>query len=88
MSLKKISKDQPKSFEFNDKNLEAAKKIISNYPNGKQQSAVMALLYMAYLIILRCTSLLQVVSSSDFVFAQDIIMTLPHFAVFPLDILI
>ena len=47
MSLKKISKDQPKSFEFNKKNLEAAKKIISNYPNGKQQSAVMALLYIA-----------------------------------------
>ena len=47
MSLKKISKDQPKSFEFNNKSLEAAKKIISNYPNGKQQSAVMALLYIA-----------------------------------------
>ena len=47
MSLKKISKDQPKSFEFNNKNLEAAKKIISNYPKGKQQSAVMALLYIA-----------------------------------------
>ena len=47
MSLKKISKDQPKSFEFNNKNLEDAKKIISNYPNGKQQSAVMALLYIA-----------------------------------------
>ena len=47
MSLKKISKDQPESFEFNNKNLEAAKKIISNYPKGKQQSAVMALLYIA-----------------------------------------
>ena len=47
MSLKKISKDQPKSFEFNNKSLEAAKKIISNYPKGKQQSAVMALLYIA-----------------------------------------
>ena len=43
MSLKKISKDQPENFEFNNKSLEAAKKIISNYPNGKQQSAVMAL---------------------------------------------
>ena len=49
MSLKKISKDQPKSFEFNNKSLEAAKKIISNYPNGKQQSAVMALLYICLL---------------------------------------
>ena len=47
MSLKKISKDQPESFEFNNENLEAAKKIISNYPKGKQQSAVMALLYIA-----------------------------------------
>ena len=47
MSLKKISKDQPESFEFNNKSLEAAKRIISNYPNGKQQSAVMALLYIA-----------------------------------------
>ena len=47
MSLKKISKDQPDSFEFNSKSLEAAKKIISNYPTGKQQSAVMALLYIA-----------------------------------------
>ena len=47
MSLKKISKDQPDTFEFNSKSLEAAKKIISNYPNGKQQSAVMALLYIA-----------------------------------------
>ena len=47
MSLKKISKDQPDSFKFNSKSLEAAKKIISNYPSGKQQSAVMALLYIA-----------------------------------------
>ena len=47
MSLKKISKDQPESFEFNNKSLKAAKKIISNYPKGKQQSAVMALLYIA-----------------------------------------
>ena len=47
MSLKKIAKDQPGSFEFNLKNIEAAKKIISNYPMEKQQSAVMALLYIA-----------------------------------------
>ena len=46
MSLKKISKDQPEKFEFSSENLEAAKKIIKNYPNGKQQSAVMALLYL------------------------------------------
>ena len=47
MSIKKISKDQPENFKFNDKNLEAAEKVISNYPEGKQQSAVMALLYIA-----------------------------------------
>ena len=47
MSLKKISKDQPEKFEFNDKNVELAKKMINNYPEGKQQSAVMSLLYLA-----------------------------------------
>jgi len=47
MSIKKISKDQPEKFEFNEKSLEVANKIISNYPNGKQQSAVMAFLYIA-----------------------------------------
>jgi len=47
MSLKKISKEQPKNFEFNSKNLDIAKKIITNYPVGKQQSAVMALLFLA-----------------------------------------
>ena len=47
MSLKKISKDQPKNFKFNAKNLKSAEKVISNYPKGKQQSAVMALLYIA-----------------------------------------
>ena len=47
MSIKKISKEQPENFEFNLKNLDEAKKVIKNYPVGKQQSAVMALLYIA-----------------------------------------
>ena len=47
MSLKKISKEQPSNFEFNKKNLEEAQKLIKNYPDGKQQSAVMPLLYLA-----------------------------------------
>ena len=47
MSIKKIYKEQPNIFEFNSENLLAAKKIIKNYPEGKQQSAVMALLYLA-----------------------------------------
>ena len=47
MSIKKISKNQPDNFEFTSKNLENIKNIISNYPEKKQQSAVMALLYIA-----------------------------------------
>ena len=47
MSIKKISKEQPDNFEFNSENLSNAKKIIENYPEGKQQSAVMALLFIA-----------------------------------------
>ncbi len=47
MSLKKPSKDQPEIFEFTTSSKEAAKIIISKYPKGKQQSAVMALLYIA-----------------------------------------
>jgi NADH-quinone oxidoreductase subunit E len=45
--MKKISKEQPNTFEFNKKNLETAKKVISNYPEDRQQSAVMSLLYLA-----------------------------------------
>ena len=47
MNIKKVSKDQPLDFEFDSKNLEKAQKIIKNYPTGKQQSAVMSLLYLA-----------------------------------------
>ena len=47
MTIKKISKDQPESFEFTSKNLEIVNKIIKNYPEKKQQSAVMPLLYIA-----------------------------------------
>ena len=47
MSLRKPAKDQPESFEFNSSSLEAANNIVAKYPKGKQQSAVMALLYIA-----------------------------------------
>ena len=47
MSIKKISKNQPENFKFSTKSLSAAEKAISNYPEGKQQSAVMSLLYIA-----------------------------------------
>ena len=47
MSIKKISKEQPDKFEFTLDNLEKVKKVIKKYPDGKQQSAVMSLLYLA-----------------------------------------
>ena len=47
MSLRKVSKEQPQSFDFNSDSFKAAKKIISNYPDGKMQSAVMELLFIA-----------------------------------------
>ena len=46
MSLRRPAKDQPENFEFNSSSLEAANSIIAQYPEGKQQSAVMALLYI------------------------------------------
>ena len=45
--MKKPAKEQPENFEFTPSSLEAAKEIVSNYPDGRQQSAVMALLYIA-----------------------------------------
>ena len=47
MSLKKISKEQPKVFAFNEQSLKAVEKAISSYPINKQKSAVMPLLYIA-----------------------------------------
>ena len=47
MSLRRPSKEQPENFEFNPTSLEAAKAIVVKYPKDKQQSAVMALLYIA-----------------------------------------
>ena len=47
MTIRRISKEQPENFEFTKESLDEANKIIAKYPNGKQQSAVMALLYIA-----------------------------------------
>ena len=47
MSLRRPAKNQPENFEFNSFSLDEAKKEIAKYPKGKQQSAVMALLYIA-----------------------------------------
>ena len=47
MSLRRPSKNQPEVFEFNSSSLEEANKIVSKYPKGKQQSAVIPLLDLA-----------------------------------------
>jgi len=47
MSIRRPSKEQPENFEFNSASLKKANVIIGQYPEGKQQSAVMALLYIA-----------------------------------------
>ena len=47
MSMRRPSKEQPENFEFNPASLDAANSIIAKYPANKQQSAVMALLYIA-----------------------------------------
>ena len=47
MNLKKISKEQPKSFEFSKDNLIKANDIIAQYPKDKRSSAVMPLLFLA-----------------------------------------
>ena len=47
MTLRRPSKEQPENFKFNSTSLEAANLIITQYPKDKQQSAVMALLYIA-----------------------------------------
>tara|TARA_Y100000590_G_scaffold103822_1_gene118036 strand:+ start:716 stop:1324 length:609 start_codon:yes stop_codon:yes gene_type:complete len=46
VSIKKISDNQPKSFEFSKENLISAENEIKKYPKGKKASAVIALLYL------------------------------------------
>ena len=46
MSIKKISKEQPEFFKFSEENLINAKNIIKKYPEKKQASAIMPLLYL------------------------------------------
>ena len=47
MSLKKISSEQPETFQFTDANIVKANNEISKYPKKKQASAVIALLNLA-----------------------------------------
>jgi NADH-quinone oxidoreductase subunit E len=47
MAVRRLSPDQPKSFEFTAENADWAKATIANYPPGKQASAVIPLLWRA-----------------------------------------
>ena len=47
MSLRRPAKNQPETFEFTNASKNEANKIVLKYPEGKKQSAVMALLYIA-----------------------------------------
>ena len=46
MSIKKVSKIQPESFEFSKDNLLKAENEIKKYPKDRKASAVLALLYL------------------------------------------
>ena len=46
MSGKKVAANQPEFFQFSDENLNKAKKIINKYPEKKQSSALMPLLFL------------------------------------------
>mgnify|MGYP000008706884 FL=1 len=46
MSVKKVATNQPEFFQFSDGNLNKATKIIKKYPEEKQASALMPLLYL------------------------------------------
>ena len=47
MSIKKISKIQPESFEFSKENLLEAENEIKKYPKDRKASAILALLFLA-----------------------------------------
>ena len=46
MSVKKVATNQPDVFQFSEENLNKAKQIIKKYPEKKQASALMPLLYL------------------------------------------
>ena len=46
MSVRRLSPNQPDSFAFRPEGLKAAQRWIENYPPGKQQSAVIPLLWL------------------------------------------
>jgi NADH-quinone oxidoreductase subunit E len=47
MSVRRLYHDQPKDFQFTHENKAWAEKEIAKYPSGKQQSAVISLLWRA-----------------------------------------
>ena len=47
MSLKRVSSEQPKIFEFSEKFKNIAEEILKKYPNKNKKSAVMPFLYLA-----------------------------------------
>jgi NADH-quinone oxidoreductase subunit E len=47
MSVRRLAEQQPKSFAFTEENLAWAKKELTKYPEGRQASAVIALLWRA-----------------------------------------
>jgi len=47
MAVRRLAAEQPNSFSFNKKNEEWAKKQIAKYPQGRQASAVIPLLWQA-----------------------------------------
>lgn len=47
MAVRRLAAEQPDSFEFSEKNLDWAKKLIDRYPAGRQASAVIPLLWRA-----------------------------------------
>lgn len=47
MSIRRLAKDQPASFAFTPENLEKARWWMAKFPPGRQQSAVIALLWLA-----------------------------------------
>ena len=46
MSVRRLSPDQPASFAFKPETMRAAKRWIANFPPGRQQSAVIAVLWL------------------------------------------
>jgi NADH-quinone oxidoreductase subunit E len=47
MAVRRLAKEQPESFEFTPENMAWAQKVIARYPEGRQASAIIPLLWRA-----------------------------------------